>query len=1121
MRPVANTNICSYSAEVSSPDYAELHCHSNFSFLDGASHPEELIDEAARLELSGLALTDHNGFYGSVRFALAARNAGMPSIFGAELTLDLAEHHGDAQAARRMPDPPGRHLLILSEGAHGYARLARALSHAHMSGEKTKPHTTLETLADAACAGTFTSARTNANTSWFVLTGCRKGTVPAALLADGPFRARRELDRLIEAFGRERVLVELWDHSDPIDRHRNDALAKLAMAAHVEVVATNNVHYATPAHRNRAHVLAAIRTGRSLDELDGWLPPAPFAHLRSATEQLARFARWPGAVERTAEIAAACAFDLALAAPNLPDCPTPEGHTEMSWLAELTRRGAARVYPSTHPDHAKAHQQLAHELAVIEHLGFAGYFLIVFDIVEFCRKNNILCQGRGSAANSAVCYALGITKADAVALGLLFERFLSPERDGPPDIDVDIEHARREEVIQYVYERYGRDRAAQVANVITYRGRSAIREVGKACGLSPGAADALARATDRWGSNDAAGHGGWTRGPAREERPYAELTEEVPGVPPLVVDIATDLLDFPRHLGIHSGGMVLVDRPLIEFGPVEWARKEGRSVLQWDKDDCAAAGLVKFDLLGLGMLTMLHLAFDLIAEHDGVEVDLATIPQEDEVYDLLCSADTIGVFQVESRAQMATLPRLRPRTFYDLVIEVALIRPGPIQGKSVHPYLRRRAGKEAITYPHPLAEPALRKTLGVPLFQEQLMQLAIDVAGFSPGDADQLRQAMAAKRSKARMAVMRERLMAGMAERGIPCEAAEEIASKLEAFADFGFPESHSVSFAYLVYASAWVKRRFPAAFAAALLNAQPMGFYAPHTIVRDAVRHGVEVLSPCIARSRRECTLEARSANAGPVGEPHAGWHADPSTHAVRIGLRYVRGCSDTLLERIDIERAQRPFADLEDFTRRTEAPIDALEALATAGAFECFGQNRRASLWVAGAVAATRPRTRRGVTTETLPGIVVGKEAPTLPGMSPAEELTADLWATGLSARAHPTELIRAELADAGIVTAADLKTLTDRSVVEVAGIVTHRQQPGTAKGVVFLNLEDETGLINVICTPGLWKRSKSVARRTPALRVRGVLERHDGVINLLAHQVRALPLRVGAVPGSRDFR
>ncbi|MGB2756745.1 MAG: OB-fold nucleic acid binding domain-containing protein, partial [Acidimicrobiia bacterium] len=501
-------------------------------------------------------------------------------------------------------------------------------------------------------------------------------------------------------------------------------------------------------------------------------------------------------------------------------------------------------------------------------------------------------------------------------------------------------------------------------------------------------------------------------------------------------------------------------------------------------------------------------------------VDLATIPPEDEVYDLLCSADTIGVFQVESRAQMATLPRLRPRTFYDLVIEVALIRPGPIQGKSVHPYLRRRAGKEEVTYPHPLAEPALAKTLGVPLFQEQLMQLAVDVAGFTPGEADQLRQAMAAKRSKARMAVMRERLMDGMATRGIPHDAAEEIASKLEAFADFGFPESHSVSFAYLVYASAWVKRRFPAAFAAALLNAQPMGFYAPHTIVRDAVRHGVEVLSPCIAGSRRDCTLEARSTKAGPIGEPQPGWHADPSTHAVRIGLRYVRGCSDTLLERIDLERSQHPFVDLEDFTRRTEAPIDALEALATAGAFECFGRNRRESLWAAGAVAAARPRTHKGVTSETLPGMVVGENAPSLPGMSAAEELTADLWSTGLSASAHPTELIRAELQTAGIVTAADLKTLSDRSVVEVAGIVTHRQQPGTAKGVVFLNLEDETGLINVICTPGLWKRSKSVARGSAALRVRGVLERHDGVINLLAHHVRSLPLRIGAIPGSRDF-
>ena len=772
----------------------------------------------------------------------------------------------------------------------------------------------------------------------------------------------------------------------------------------------------------------------------------------------------------------------------------------MSWLRELTRRGASVYYPRTHEHYEQAMRQIDYELTVIEQLGFPGYFLLLHDIVDFCRTHDIYCQGRGSAANSAVCYALGVTKADAVTLGLLFERFLSTERDGPPDIDLDIEHQRREEVIQYVYESYGRDRAAQVANVITYRPRSALREMAKVAGLSPGHADALTRWIDRWRSRDGA---------------FDDFrqSDEAPPVPELVLELADAVQDFPRHLGIHSGGMVLADRPLVECCPVEWARMENRSVLQWDKDDCAAAGLVKFDLLGLGMLTMLHLAVDLVRKHEDLEIDLATIPQEPEVYALLTAADTIGVFQVESRAQMATLPRLRPEKFYDLVVEVALIRPGPIQGGSVHPYLRRRNGEEEITYPHPLLEPCLRKTLGIPLFQEQLMQMAIDAAGFSAGEADQLRQAMGSKRSKARMARMRDRLMSGMAERGITGETATEIAHKLEAFASFGFPESHSVSFAYLVYSSSWIKLHYPAEFACALLNAQPMGFYSPHTLVRDARRHGVEVLGPCLERSRRDCTLEPRPESAGPIGYPQPGWHADPSIHAMRIGLRYVRGLSSALLDRIDEEREREPFRDLEDFARRSEAPVDALEALATAGAFACFDIDRRAGLWAAGALRDARPGH--------LPHTAVGVEAPPLPGMSEVEETAADLWATGLSPGRHPTEFVRAELTARGVVTSRALRELPASTIVEVAGIVTHRQQPETAKGTVFLNLEDETGLTNVICTAGVWKRYRKVARGSPALRVRGLLERHQGVVNLLAQRIEALPLSLADALKSRDFR
>ena len=1139
-------------------EYAELHCHSNFSFLDGASHAEELAEEATRLGLAGLAITDRDGCYGVVRFAEAARPLGLPTVFGAELTL------GATRPANGIADPRGDHLVVLAEGPLGYSRLARAISDAQLRGEKGAPRLDLEQLAEVARSGVHLNGdRTSAdNDSWFVLSGCRKGAVPAALLTDGPAAARRELDRLVHSFGRNRVLVELWDHGDPIDRHRNDALAQVAHRAGVEVIATNNVHYATSAQRPLATALAAVRARRSLDEMDGWLAASPLLHLRHPREQQRRFARWPGAVERTVEIARACAFDLKLAAPNLPDHPVPERHTPMSWLRELVRRGAAIMYPPQHAHHDAAQRQIAHELDVIDELGFAGYFLILHDIVEFCRVHDIYCQGRGSSANSAVCYALGVTKADAVALGLLFERFLSPERDGPPDIDLDIEHQRREEVIQYVYDRYGRERAAQVANVVTYRPRSALREMAKVVGVAPGQADALGKWVDRWSAGPeafaelvdqsaardpqahalaASVHRGGApvqRSTARHDRRFVRTANDAvtspdrvditsatrpPEIPPLALELASQVLDFPRHLGIHSGGMVMADRPLIEFCPIEWARMEGRSVLQWDKDDCAAAGLVKFDLLGLGMLTMLHLAVDMVREVEGVEIDLATIPQEREVYDLLCAADTVGVFQVESRAQMATLPRLRPRCFYDLVIEVALIRPGPIQGGSVHPYLRRRNGEEPVTYPHPLLESCLAKTLGVPLFQEQLMQMAIDVAGFTPAESDQLRQAMSSKRSVQRMVRLRTRLMSGMAERGITGEVADEIARKLEAFANFGFPESHSVSFAYLVYASSWIKYHYPAAFAAALLNAQPMGFYSPHTIIRDARRHGVAILGPDVNESRRDATLVPRPDSMPPVGRPVRGYHGVQSVHAIRLGLRSVRGLHDALCDHVDDERAQRPFVDMEDFVRRTGATVDAIEALAAAGAFEgCFGQSRRSALWAAGALRDARPHVRRdGTVAETLPGLLTGIEAPSLPGMSEPETVAADLWSMGMTVGKHPTEFVRDELARQGVVTAADLRDLPDRSVVEVAGIVTHRQQPETAKGTVFINLEDETGLINVICTKGVWKRFRTVARGAHALRVRGVLERHQGVTNLVAGRITRLPISLANAIASRDFR
>jgi len=1076
--------------------YAELHCHSNASFLDGGSHPEELAEEAAHLRLEALAITDHDGMYGIVRFAEAARALGLPTIFGAELTLVPGgpraprprrpggpgpgpgrQHRGVQRTG--TPDPGGEHLVVLARGPEGYARLCRAISEAQMAGAKGAPRGELGRLAGLHGG------------HWAVLTGCRKGAVASALAERGPTAAEVELDRLVQAFGRDNVYVEIWDHGDPLDSVRNDALVRLADRVRVEVVATNNVHYATPGRRRLATALAAVRARSSLADLDGWLPAGAGAHLRSGLEQATRLARYPGTVELAAELGRSLAFDLELVAPRLPDFPVPPGHTEMTWLRELASRGAARRYGPRHAERTPgAWRQIDHELDMIEQLGFPGYFLIVWDIVEFCRRADIYCQGRGSAANSAVCYAIGITKADAVSLGLLFERFLSPERDGPPDIDLDIEAGRREEVIQYVYERYGRDRAAQVANVITYQARSAVRDMGRALGYAPGQLDAWSRQVDAWGPIE------------------ATVEHEIPEQ---VMELAREIQRFPRHLGIHSGGMVICDRPVVEVCPVEWATMKDRSVLQWDKDDCAAVGLVKFDLLGLGMLTALHDTVDLVRASHGVEVDLAELPQEAAVYEMLCAADSVGVFQVESRAQMATLPRLKPREFYDLVVEVALIRPGPIQGGSVHPYIRRRNGDEEVTYLHPLLERSLAKTLGVPLFQEQLMQMAVDVAGFTAAEADQLRQAMGAKRSSERMERLRGRLYQGMAERGITGEIADRIYEKLAAFANFGFPESHSVSFAYLVYASAWLKLHYPAAFLAALLNAQPMGFWSPNTLVADARRHGVVVHGPDVNLSAATATLEP--AKDGELAEETgslAGWEplGVAGGWAVRLGLGYVRSLGEELAERV---AEGRPYASMADLVRRTGVGEGQVEALATAGAFGSLGLERRAALWAAGAVAQARA--------DRLPGTAVGAEAPRLPGMSPVELGAADLWATGLSSDSHPVQFARERLDELGAVAAEGLAVVPPGSRVLVGGVVTHRQRPATASGTTFLNIEDETGLINVICSKGVWARYKRVGRSAAALLVRGRLERVEGVINVIADQLRPLPL--AASTRSRDFR
>jgi error-prone DNA polymerase len=1088
--------------------YAELHAHSSYSFLDGASSPEELAEEAERLGLHALAITDHDGFYGIVRLAEAAETLSVKTVFGAELSLELPKHQNGE------PDPVGAHLLVLARGEEGYHRLAGAITAAQLrGGEKGRPVYDLDELAE------------RAGGHWAVLTGCRKGAVRRALAEAGPVAAGIELDRLVDLFGRDAVNVELIDHGEPLDSTHNDALSALAAERGLPVLATNNVHYAAPDRRLLSAAIAAVRAQRSMDELDGWLPAHGAAHLRSGAEMTARFARYPGAVARTVELADELAFPLRRARPALPKQETEPGETPMSKLRGLVWAGAAWRYPDL-PDGHRA--RIERELDVIEAKDFPGYFLIVHDIVKEARDRGILCQGRGSAANSAVCYVLGITAVDAISFKLPFERFLSSMRDEEPDIDVDFDSDRREEIIQWVYRQYGRENAAQVANVIQYRPKNAVRDMAKALGYSPGQQDAWSKQVERWGA--------------------LTETDADHDIPDQVVEYATQLLKAPRHLGIHSGGMVLTDRPVGEVVPIEHARKENRTVIQWDKDDAAWMGLVKFDLLGLGMLAALQYCFDLVRASTGEVWDLDAIPKEEPaVYDMLCRADAIGVFQVESRAQMGLLPRLRPREYYDLVTEIALIRPGPIQGGAVHPYVqrrqlvkeqaeRRRRGEEVtepspVTYPHPDLEEVLERTYGVPIFQEQLMQMGVRIGDLTAEEADLLRRAMGSKRGLERIDSLKEKLYTGMARHGLEGPEADAIYAKIQAFANFGFAESHSLSFALLVYASSWIKLHYPGVFLAGLLRAQPMGFYSPTTLTADARRHGVEVRRPDLLLSGVHPTLEPLSPGARatgmpactgpqpPVGDfdPHApdesAAHRRDGAFAVRLGLAAIKGIGEAAATRIVAAReADGPFRDLRDLVRRTGATRAQLEALATADAFTGLGLERREALWLAGSAAQDRA--------EFLAGSLVSVQPPLFPDPTAYERLAADLWATGISTDDHPLAHFRSQLDARGVLTSGDLRTHDTGRRVEVAGLVTHRQRPATASGITFLNLEDEHGLVNVICSVGVWNRHRRVFRDAPALIVRGMLERSpEGVTNLVADG--AEDLRVGVRHASRDFR
>jgi error-prone DNA polymerase len=1017
--------------------YAELHAWSNFSFLQGGSHPEELIERAAELGLSAIALTDRDGLYGAVRFAARARKCRVNAIIGSELTFE-----------------DGAHLVLLVENERGYANLCRLISAAQMRGSKSDARLRVEDLE------TY-------NEGLIALSGGLYGRVERALAGQSVRAAVEEAQRLASIFG-GRFYLELQQHLISEETQRNLQLVRIAGRCRLPYVATNAVVYATGDDALVADVLACVRDGTTIAQAraaNKLRPNAEF-HLKPPAAMRRLFAEHPQAIADTVEIARRCTFRLERLVGQFPLFPVPEGSSPQRYLRELVHEGAARRYAM--PLETCVERQLEYELGLIAKMDLAGYFLIVWDIVREAAELGVLCQGRGSAANSAVCYALGITAVDPIAMNLLFERFMSEERREIPDIDIDFAHQDRERVIQYVYERYGRTNAAMVAEVITYRTRSAIRDVGKALGLTLEQVDTIAREFD-----------------VREQLPQE-------AGPELLFTLCRRIANFPRHLGIHSGGMLITRDPLVGVAPVEWATMRERTVVQWDKDDLQELGLIKIDLLGLGMLSLLREAFTLyrrcLGRNDAwlepgpsVPRDLAlhTIPADDEkTYAMMQRADTIGVFQIESRAQQSMLPRLKPTCFYDIVMQVAIIRPGPIQGQMIHPFLRRRSGLEPVTYPHPKLKAVLERTLGVPLFQEQGMRLAIEAAGFSGGEADELRRAMGHKRSRERMDAMRTRLVDGMIRNGIDRTAAEQLFHMLEGFADYGFPESHAASFALLAYASAYLKCHVPAVFAAAILNVQPMGFYSTEVLVNDARRHGVAI---------RPIEINASEY-----------WSHVQSDGALRLGFHLVRGLGEAQRQRLENAVAQGPFAGMLDFAQRTRLEREALENLAIAGAFFPWHASRREAMW---ALRGLDEREARGEL-----GALMDVDEPSVRFKPLAHRRLAafDLWSTGVTPAGQVMEHFRELLAAQWVVAAAQLPALAANARCRVGGLVITRQRPGTAKGFVFLTLEDETGVVNVIVRPKVYDAFRRPIRTSSTLIVEGRLQKESGCIDVLAEKV-----------------
>ncbi len=1037
-------------------DYAELQVTTNFSFLRGASHPEEIVRTAAALGLAAVAVTDRNTLAGVVRAHVAARETGMRLVIGARLDF------GDAPS-----------LLCLPRDRTAYGRLSRLLTIGRRRAPKGSCEIGLADLLEHA-------------------TGQILIVLPP-VAPDGSIDPGFE-DHLVSLRRRIGPAVHLAAshlyRGD--DRARIGHLAAVAARADAPLVATNDVHAHAPARRRLADVLTCIREHCTIDQAGYRLAANAERHLKPAGEMVRLFRGHEDAVARSLEIVEACAFNLDMLRYEYPDDEAPPGTTPQGELERLTWEGAAWRYPDGIPERVAG--QLAHELALIGDLDYAPYFLTVHDIVRFACSQSILCQGRGSAANSAVCYCLGITAVDPSRVDLLFERFVSAERNEPPDIDIDFEHERREEVIQHIYKKYGRERAGLAATVIHYRFRSAVREVGKALGLSGDTIAALAGTV--WG---------WRSGGVNEDH-----IREV-GLDPdderlaMTIALTRELTGFPRHLSQHVGGFVITRGPLSEVVPIANAAMKDRTTIEWDKDDLDALRILKIDVLGLGMLTCIRKGLDLLRDHYGRDLDLAGIPAEDPaVYDMLCEADSVGVFQVESRAQMTMLPRLRPRNFYDLVIEVAIVRPGPIQGDMVHPYLRRRRGEEAVDYPTEALRSVLAKTLGVPLFQEQAMKIAIVAAGFTPSEADRLRRAMATFRRVGTIQTFHEKLVKGMVANGYEAAFAERCFKQIEGFGEYGFPESHAASFALLVYVSAWLKCHHPDIFAAAILNSQPMGFYAPAQLVRDAREHGVPVRPVDVNHSDWDCTLE--ETDAGGAGG-----------RALRLGLRQIKGFSQDHAKALAAARSAphpRPFADPADLGRRAALPVAALERLARADAFGSTGRTRRQALWAVRAFEPDPPplfaTTGQG-----------RADAPfALPVMSLGEEVAEDYAAVRISLKQHPLALMRIAFADAGAVPAARLAALADGARVTVAGLVLVRQRPGTASGVIFITLEDETGIANLVVWPKTFERYRREVMAARLLQVTGELQREGIVIHVIArrledHTERLRALATGQAP------